>query len=137
MLNEARLTQGNTLEPLRSEAGLKKTGSLPRASIEAGLTKILCEVLRCKHIGLNENFLSLGRHALLVPRIIARVQLQLETRLLPSDLFDNPTIRLLAIVIERAQYATLRMYKPSAWGLLFEDVIRRREMAIVRTGGRS
>ena len=51
---------------------------------------------RLDDIGLDDDFFALGGHSLMATRIIARIEEQFGARLSLRDLFEGPSIRLLA-----------------------------------------
>ncbi|HUR44846.1 MAG TPA: amino acid adenylation domain-containing protein, partial [Candidatus Saccharimonadales bacterium] len=74
----------------------------PRTPTEEMLTGIWEEVLEQKPIGTQRNFFECGGHSLLATQIISRVRGVFQTDLPLQALFENPTIRALASLLERS-----------------------------------
>ena len=80
----------------------------PRAShepagslIEEALMRIWSELLGVKTIGVHDDFFELGGHSLLAVRLLAEIEKALGSALRVSMLFQAPTIRKLAAVIQQ------------------------------------
>lgn len=71
--------------------------------VESLLTQIWCEVLNIKYIGINDNFFCMGGHSLNGMHLVSMMNRQFSVNITLSDLFDNPTIGLIALVIERKE----------------------------------
>ena len=75
-------------------------GGVPMTGIEEILTGVWTQVLRCPHIGLDDNYFVIGGDSIRSIQIMARAQergLAFEL----DDLFGNPTIRALARLLEQ------------------------------------
>ncbi|WP_263360074.1 non-ribosomal peptide synthetase [Acidicapsa ligni] len=70
------------------------------SAIEANLLRIFREVLRNNSIGVTDSFFRYGGYSLLTVRLFSRIDRELQVRLPISLLFDAPTVRDLAHVIE-------------------------------------
>jgi acyl carrier protein len=68
----------------------------PESELERTLAAIWKDVLRVERVGLYDNFFDLGGHSLLMVQVFSRIKAQLETELLMVDLFEFPTISLMA-----------------------------------------
>jgi len=68
----------------------------PRNEREQKLAGIWREVLELKEVGIHQNFFELGGHSLLATRVISRLNQVFGTAVPLRDLFENPTIALLA-----------------------------------------
>jgi len=87
------------LKPFRSMAsGVKYVA--PRNETEKALIKIWQEVLNQEEIGINDDFFELGGNSLKATRVISRVNADFNVSLDLSGLFEDPTVRLLAELIE-------------------------------------
>ncbi|MDJ0838206.1 MAG: amino acid adenylation domain-containing protein [Acidobacteriota bacterium] len=75
----------------------------PSTATEESLVEIWQEILGLDQVGINDNFFELGGHSLLAAQFISRVQESLGTDLPLPVLFDAPTIRELAEVIEQGE----------------------------------
>ena len=69
--------------------------------IEEGLVRIWSELLGLKTIGVHDDFFELGGHSLLAIRLLAEIEKALGPVLRVSTLFQAPTIRKLAAVIQQ------------------------------------
>ena len=74
----------------------------PRTQVEKQLAEIIGEVLRLKDVGIDDNFFELGGNSLLAGQVSARVRRIFKTRLPISRLFESPTVRELAALLETA-----------------------------------
>ena len=68
----------------------------PGSELEQRLAAIWSELLGVHPIGRHDDFFELGGHSLLATRVLARVQETLGARLELRDVFDAPTVSLLA-----------------------------------------
>jgi amino acid adenylation domain-containing protein len=69
--------------------------------LEGKLLKIFREVLRNHSIGVTDSFFKYGGYSLLTVRLFSRIDRELHVRLPISLLFDAPTVRELARVIQK------------------------------------
>ena len=76
----------------------------PRNTIEERLAEIWKQVLGVAEVGVNDNFFELGGDSILSLQIIARAS-RVGLRIAPKQLFEFPTIALLAPEIEEVQTA--------------------------------
>jgi glyine---[glycyl-carrier protein] ligase len=72
----------------------------PQKPQEKILCELCAEVLGVERVGIEDNFFDLGGHSLLVMQMMSRVQAALEVELDIRTLFEFPTMRALAEVIE-------------------------------------
>src|SRR5262249_41763077 len=75
----------------------------PATPLEKALSQIWLEVLRLDEVGVEDNFFELGGHSLLATRVIAHVRDVLQVELPLRVLFESPTVRGMALQVERAQ----------------------------------
>ena len=68
----------------------------PRNATEAKLAEIWQELLEVERIGINDDFFELGGHSLLGIRVVSSIRTGFGLELPINDLFDYPTIALLA-----------------------------------------
>jgi thioesterase domain-containing protein/acyl carrier protein len=69
-------------------------------AIETQLMRIWDDLIDVKEIGRDDNFFELGGHSLLVPRLIDRVRRDFAVTLPLGAVFQSPTVRALAEMIE-------------------------------------
>ena len=69
-------------------------------ALEVTLAEIWCEVLQLQRVGINDDFFELGGHSLLATSLISRLRDALAVDLSVHSLFERPTIRLLALLID-------------------------------------
>lgn len=73
----------------------------PSTPLEAALAQIWKVVLNIEHIGVDDNFFDLGGHSLLATQLIARIIESINTSVTLRMLFEAPTIREFAAVIDQ------------------------------------
>jgi len=71
-----------------------------RTPVEQTLVTIWEELLGRSPIGIHDDFFALGGHSLRAIRLLAMIQAQLSAKIKLSDLFTQPTIAHLALLIE-------------------------------------
>ena len=69
--------------------------------IEQTLTQHIATLLNIDHVALDDNFFMLGGHSLLATQLIMWITTVFEVNLTLRNLFEAPTVRLLAAEIER------------------------------------
>ena len=72
----------------------------PDTALEAALAEIWAEVLRVERVGMNDDFFELGGHSLLATSLISRLRDAFAVDLSVHELFERPTLRLLAPLID-------------------------------------
>ena len=75
----------------------------PSNETEKKLTAIWQEVLEVEKVGIHDSFFELGGHSLLVIAIISKIYLEFHVELQLNDVFNNPTIKELARLIQQLQ----------------------------------
>lgn len=73
----------------------------PTNPLEERLATILADVMKRESVGLDDNFFLIGGHSLLGTQIVLRAADALGVDLSLRDLFDAPTVRRLAKVVEQ------------------------------------
>ncbi len=73
----------------------------PRDPCEQLVAEIFAEQLGLDQVGIHDNFFALGGHSLLATRVIARVREAIPSDLAVRDLFERPTVALLAERLHR------------------------------------
>jgi amino acid adenylation domain-containing protein/thioester reductase-like protein len=75
----------------------------PQSPTETELAAIWADVLGIQQIGVDHSFIELGGHSLLAAQIVYRIRDAFQVELPLSSLFETPTIKELAIVLEKSQ----------------------------------
>lgn len=70
------------------------------SSIEQALLEVWASLLRTKLVPVNTNFFDLGGHSLLVIKMVERIETKLSVQINPIDVYQSPTISLLADLIK-------------------------------------
>ncbi|MGW2995044.1 non-ribosomal peptide synthetase, partial [Streptomyces sp. NPDC001193] len=73
----------------------------PRTPTEVVTAQIWAEVLGLPEVGIREDFFSLGGHSLRAVAAASRLRTAFDCPIQVRDLFDHPTVELLAIEVER------------------------------------
>jgi len=81
---------------------MRELRSKPRNEVEEQLVEIWKRVLAAPQVGINDNFFELGGDSILSLQIIAQAN-RVGLRIVPKQVFDFPTIALLAPEIETVQ----------------------------------
>jgi aryl carrier-like protein len=71
----------------------------PQGDLEEALARIWCQVFRVERIGRDDNFFELGGDSVLGMSLTELLAASLSVQLPVVDLFQNPTIRELALLI--------------------------------------
>jgi acyl-CoA synthetase (AMP-forming)/AMP-acid ligase II/acyl carrier protein len=71
-----------------------------KTPLEEELSKIWCDVLRLRQVGINDKFLSLGGDSILAAQIISRIRDKMHVELTLLKFFESPAISGQAMVIE-------------------------------------
>jgi acyl carrier protein len=77
----------------------------PAAGNETKIAEIWTALLGVEAVGATDDFFALGGHSLLATRVLARIGEQLGVRLKLRDIFEAPTVRMLAGRIAAVQEA--------------------------------
>ncbi|WP_017902380.1 amino acid adenylation domain-containing protein, partial [Pseudomonas asplenii] len=95
----------------------------PEGEIEIALAHIWQELLGLSRVGRHDRFFELGGHSLLAMRLISQIRLQLGVELGLAELFAQPELADLALVIAQAGRSSLPEIVPvardQAWPLSF------------------
>lgn len=100
--------------PKPRNASKSKAATLPTGGLQAELAEIWKDVLKLDSVGVEDNFFDVGGHSLAVVQVQARIQdrLGIDCRIL--DVFEYPTIRMLAAhlaAIPAAPYLAQKLSK--------------------------
>ncbi|MGZ5133944.1 MAG: amino acid adenylation domain-containing protein, partial [Flavitalea sp.] len=68
----------------------------PHTETELKLAELWQDVLEVERVGINDDFFELGGHSLLAVRLISMIRKQFNVEMPIGDIFDYPTIKLLA-----------------------------------------
>ncbi|MCX6245240.1 MAG: amino acid adenylation domain-containing protein [Bacteroidetes bacterium] len=85
-----------------------QSGIVPGAADETGtpteakLTEIWKSLLNIGHITIHEDFFRIGGHSLMAVNLIIKIEKEFGIRLSLIHLFDNPTVHLQAVVLDKA-----------------------------------
>lgn len=71
----------------------------PTNEIEKKLVEIWQEVLAKEKVGINDNFIEMGGHSLLVISILSKIHREFHVELQLRDVFENPTVKEVAQLI--------------------------------------
>ena len=74
-----------------------------RTPVEELLCGIWAEVLGVERVGVEDNFFELGGHSLLATQVVSRVRETCGVEIALRELFEAPSVRLLAVVVEEAR----------------------------------
>lgn len=75
----------------------------PRTATERAVADIWSDILGVNSVGAHDDFFDLGGHSLMIVRVIYQINANLNVRLGVPDLFQNPTVELLATLIDGQQ----------------------------------
>ena len=87
----------------QAAAGRESTADYtsPQSPMEESIAKVWCEVLGLERIGIDENLFEAGGHSLVATQIAARLRSRFGLAIYVRTLFDYPTVRELARLIEK------------------------------------
>jgi amino acid adenylation domain-containing protein len=74
----------------------------PETTLEKKLAEIFMEILKVERVGIYQNFFHTGGHSLMAIRVIHRINQSFEVSLSVRDIFEEPTIAGLAILVEES-----------------------------------
>lgn len=100
-------------EPAEERPELEEELVLPQSPLECHLAEILASVLGVTVVGVNDNFFELGGDSILAIQVAARAQ-ENGIELSPLDLFQYPSVALLAQAVAEAQGAAAEVAVPAA-----------------------
>jgi len=80
-----------------------KEYAAPQSPTEALIAGLWGEVLRRDAVGLDDNFFDLGGHSLLATQVVSRMRRSLEIDVQLRSMFDAPTVRQMAAIVDRAR----------------------------------
>jgi amino acid adenylation domain-containing protein len=87
----------------------------PETETEASVAEIWREVLNLERVGATEDFFDLGGHSLKATRILTRVSARLGVELPVGVIFDHPTVRGMAALVDERRAADAPDDELLAW----------------------
>ncbi|MEV1176803.1 amino acid adenylation domain-containing protein, partial [Nonomuraea sp. NPDC049784] len=84
----------------------------PRTATEEVLAGVWAQVLGLDRIAADDNFFELGGHSLAAIQVISRLRAAFHIELALAELFDHPTVRKLAGVVDAAAHGELEPIVP-------------------------
>jgi acyl carrier protein len=94
----------------------------PRTPVEETLADAWRSVLHLEQVGVHDNFFESGGHSLLATQLVSRVREAFQIEMPLRNLFDNPTIAALALIIEQTLIEKIEeISEEDAEGLLNSD----------------
>jgi len=111
LLEKMPLTKNGKLDREKLQSSYKmerdddRAPVLPRTPVELILGDIWCDLLGVAAIGIDDDFFQLGGHSLLATQLIHRVSQETQEDLPLSVIFQNSTIRSLALHITERMLA--------------------------------
>ncbi|MDQ1354811.1 MAG: hypothetical protein QG657_5120, partial [Acidobacteriota bacterium] len=97
----------------KTRPGLLNPYSAPRNDIEETLTQIWQGLTGFEQIGIDDNFFDLGGDSLKGINLISRIHKELNVRVSLPELFNKPTVRTLAEMIEKLAKSKYSAVEPS------------------------
>ncbi|HET7461007.1 MAG TPA: amino acid adenylation domain-containing protein, partial [Longimicrobium sp.] len=86
--------------PAAAAAAQDASFAAPATPTEAAVAEIWCEVLKLDRVGATDHFFDLGGHSLKATRILTRVGARLGVELPVGVIFDHPTVRGIAALVD-------------------------------------
>jgi acyl carrier protein len=80
----------------RSRSSSGASFASPQTDMEKTIANIWQMALQADGIGLDDNFLEIGGHSLLMVEVAAKLQKELQLEVMVTELFEYPTVRALA-----------------------------------------
>jgi len=99
----------------------------PITSAEKKVARIWSEILGREWIGKNENFFEAGGGSIHAPEIVELLEKEFQTKLSVIDLFDHPTIALLAKHVEPQKVKKQDLSSLQRQEIRFQKILQRRE----------
>ncbi|WP_442939927.1 zinc-binding dehydrogenase [Nostoc sp.] len=96
-------TKDNLSKPTYSRPELTTVYVAPRNEIEQKISVIWQELLGSEQVGIHDNFFELGGDSLLMVQVRSKLQAALNCDISTADLFEYPTINLLAKYFSQTQ----------------------------------
>jgi len=100
-------------------------GALPSTPEQRALESLWKALLKVDAVSLDDNFFDLGGHSLLTIKLVHAIEEATGEQLSIADIFENPTIRELSVILEGVTWAQLEVEKPSAVSRLWAKLVGR------------
>jgi acyl carrier protein len=84
----------------------------PQTEVEKRVNKIVCHLLGLEQVSMRDNFFQLGGHSLFGAQVIARVRDEFGIELQLRQVFEQPTVELLARRIEEEIILRIQAMQP-------------------------
>ncbi len=91
-----RAALSRTMAGRRPASEESMTHKAPQTELEQQLAGILRDVLEVEQVGVDDNFFDLGASSLLLVQVHGRLQEIVDTEVQPVEIFNHPTVALLA-----------------------------------------
>ncbi|MDZ8091985.1 MAG: SDR family NAD(P)-dependent oxidoreductase [Nostoc sp. DedQUE05] len=101
--NPEATNKDNLSKPTYSRPELSTTYIAPRNEIEQKISLIWQELLGSEQVGIHDNFFELGGDSLLMVQVRSKLQAALNCDISTADLFEYPTINVLAGYLSQTQ----------------------------------
>ncbi|MFN6479644.1 SDR family NAD(P)-dependent oxidoreductase [Nostoc sp. DedQUE07] len=101
--NPEATNKDNLSKPTYSRPELSTTYIAPRNEIEQKISSIWQELLGSEQVGIHDNFFELGGDSLLMVQVRSKLQAALNCDISTADLFEYPTINVLAGYLSQTQ----------------------------------
>lgn len=95
-LSSGKLDHQALLALARSRSSSGASLASPQTDMEKTIASIWQAALQADEVGLDDNFLEIGGHSLLMVEVAAKLQKALQLEVMVTELFEYPTVRILA-----------------------------------------
>lgn len=102
-----KIDRRNLPAPDHSAVAAAEQWVAPESLFEKRLAQIWSEILNVEQIGIYDNFFSLGGHSIMAIRVINRINQAFSVSLSVRNVFEEPTIAGLALLVEEAMIGEL------------------------------
>jgi len=111
-------------EPLSTDAGVGHGESTVTRNQKA-VARIWEKLLKVKNIKLDDDFFDLGGHSLLTIKLIHAIEAATGEQLTIADIFENPTVRELSMLLQDANFESQETAKDGTFAKLWRRITRR------------
>ncbi len=88
------------IQPANKDGDVKQRLALPETDTEETVLAIWKEILKTPHIGVKDNFFSLGGNSVGIMRTVSRIAAAFKIPCALDDLFQHPTIRQISTIVD-------------------------------------